>query len=347
MIHEQGIYFGLPEKDYHADQSLSRSGICTLLQSPEEFWFQSWMNPDRPPEEEKDCLARGKLWHTRILEPHVFDDKYVKGIFESDLSGVNVLRTISDMKEHLGEDNYKSTWKKADYEEAIDGDPTAYLWDARIAQADALAKSQGKVCIWSEEVWNNMAYAEKMMNSYNLGIFENGMPEVSIFWKDTETGVPLKSRVDYLRPDIIGEYKTLYVQRGKNLRKAALDAIKWEKYDIQAAMATIAVAMGMNMINSKSGVIEGDVDGKFIDAIRQTSEKPFVFAFQQEEKPNAVRSLRVTRHGGDLFNVFGSGLMQMQQGIALYNQFWEKFGEKQWLDNSGITNIEEGEIYYG
>lgn len=346
MIHEQGIYFGLPEADYFADQSLSRSGICTLLQSPEDFWFNSWMNPEKPPEEEKDCLARGKLWHTRILEPHMFEAKYAKGVFESDLEGVKILRTIADMKEHLGEGNFKSTWKKSDYEEALALDDDIYLWDCQNAEAEAEAKAQGKICIWSEQVWENMIYAEKMMNSYNLGIFENGMPEVSIFWKDTETGVPLKSRIDYLRPDIIGEYKTLYVQRGKNLRKAALDAIKWEKYDIQAAMATIAVAMGINMINSGSGIVSGDVDGKFLDALKVMPEKPFVFAFQQEEKPNAVRSLRVTRHGGDLFNVFGSGMMQMNQGISLYNQYWEKFGDKQWLDASGITDVQEGEIYY-
>ena len=38
MQHKPGIYFNMPEQEYHADPSLSTSGIKLLLQDPEEYW---------------------------------------------------------------------------------------------------------------------------------------------------------------------------------------------------------------------------------------------------------------------------------------------------------------------
>jgi hypothetical protein len=111
-----GIYFGLPEKEYHADHSLSKSGICSLLESPETYWWNSWMNPNRPAEENRSPIERGKLWHCRLLEPEHFNDRYerakTRSEFEAD--GIVLLDTVSDLKEYLdkcGEDYKKSATK--------------------------------------------------------------------------------------------------------------------------------------------------------------------------------------------------------------------------------------------
>ena len=41
-----GIYFGMPDSEYHADPSLSNSGIKSLLVSALDFWTESPINPD-------------------------------------------------------------------------------------------------------------------------------------------------------------------------------------------------------------------------------------------------------------------------------------------------------------
>ena len=38
--HAPGIYFGLPEEEYHADRSLSASGIKDIHVTPLTFWLR-------------------------------------------------------------------------------------------------------------------------------------------------------------------------------------------------------------------------------------------------------------------------------------------------------------------
>lgn len=53
VIHPDGIYFDLPEEEYHADPAIGSSGIKNLIVSPLKFWIKSAYNPDKIEEEEK------------------------------------------------------------------------------------------------------------------------------------------------------------------------------------------------------------------------------------------------------------------------------------------------------
>lgn len=65
--HADGIYFRMPEEDYHADTALGASGICDLLQSPLKFWMNSAFNPKKVAEDKDDketaATIRGNLFH--------------------------------------------------------------------------------------------------------------------------------------------------------------------------------------------------------------------------------------------------------------------------------------------
>lgn len=350
-----GIYFSMPESVYHADPSLSKSGICSLLESPETFWWNSWMNPDRPPEESRSPLERGKLWHCRLLEPEIFNDRYLKAKTRADFEaeGLHVLDTVADLKDYLercGEDFKKSSAKPQLVElcaPVVERRGDAVIWDAYIGEMKD--RDDGKTVIWSEDIWDDMLFAERVMQShpYFSKVFQGGMSEVSIFWCDTETGLPLRCRIDKLKAGSILDYKTLGVRRGMSIDKAALNSIKYEKYDLQAAMYTVGVAMAVSMINDGTGVIAGDVDDAFIDELCQTPEKPFGFVFQQSEKPCAIRGRSMERIGGNMFNAFGAGLTSMQDGIRLYLEYRERYNERMWQDPSGMREILDHEIYYG
>lgn len=358
LYHKPGIYFGLPEKEYHADPSISTSAIKKLIQDPEEYWDQSFMNPNPPPREVKDHLARGTLWHCRILEPELYDQKYIMAPYvDADFAddGCVILRTVKDLKAWLDDNGvpYKKSLEKELLVKAVYdayklglGEPRPYLFDLENARFAAMHSD--KTVIWSREVYRDMLAAEAVVKAhpYFSKVFVGGMSEVSIFWIDPETGIPMKCRVDKLKPKVILDYKTLYVSRGKSARKAALDAIKYEHYDVQTAVYTIGVAHAVNMINAGTAEIWGDVPGAFIDEFRETPEKPFGFVFQKEDRPYTVRGLKVVRRGGDLYNVFGNGLFLMNQGLAIYQRFRELYGADQWFDPEGMIEVADHEVYY-
>lgn len=357
MIHAPGIYFGMPEAEYHADESFSTSAIKAIIQDPEEYWENSWMNPDRPPEEEKDVLARGKLWHARILQPEVFDEKYVLAPhLDPDFAkGKAVLKTIDDMKEWLDANRipYKKSGSKDDFVFAVShawklgiGDPEPYLFHRE--SENFTTDNTGRIVIDDRKEYDAMLAAEAVMRShpYFSKVFQGGMSEVAIFWIDPDSGLPMKGLIDKLKPRVILDYKTFHVPRGKSARKAALDAIKFEHYDIQVAVYTVGLAHVVNMINAGTAVISGDVPGAFIDELRQSPEKKFGFVFQKEDRPYTVRGLTVVRRGGDLFNVFGAGLSYMQQGIQTFQRYRELYGESRWFDPEGMIEIADHEIYY-
>ncbi len=357
--HKPGIYFGLPDTEYHADPSLSCSAIKKILADPEEFWDQSWMNPYPPKRQEKDHLARGTLWHCRILEPENFDHKYAIAPYLRDgfsFEGKTILRTKEDMAEWLDLNKvyYKKGERKSKYEDAVmaawklgGAGPEPYLFDRE--NQGFTEEHADKIVVWSRDVFEEMLAAESAIleHPYFSKVFQGGMSEVSIFWVDEESGLPMKARIDKLKPGVILDYKTLYVSRGSSARNAALRAIKYEHYDIQTAIYTLAVAHAVNMINAGTAEIWGDVPGAFIDTFRQGAEKPFGFVFQKEERPYTVRGLKVQRRGGDTFNVFGAGLFYMQQGIQQYQRFMELYGEhRRWVDPDGMTEVADHEIYY-
>lgn len=72
-----GIYFNMPEDEYHAQEGLSSTGIKEMLQSPTNFWFNSVYNPNYKPKK-ANCLEDGKMFHCLYLEGRkAFEDRYI------------------------------------------------------------------------------------------------------------------------------------------------------------------------------------------------------------------------------------------------------------------------------
>lgn len=358
--HAPGIYFGMPDLEYRQDPSVSTSDIKILLEGCEQYWHESWMNPHRPPRVEKDHLARGTLWHCRILEPENFGRKYIQAPALGELAqeGYEVLETIGQMRawlERNGFQGFLKTGRHADYVDAVKTavkvlphyDTKPYLADEE--RERLISENPDATVLWSQDLVEEMLAAERAMmrHPYFCQVFQGGMSEVSIFWIDPETGIPMKARIDKLKPRAILDYKTLSVQRGKGILQSALAAIKYEKYDLQAAVYTIAVGQAVRMLNEGTGVVWGDVPGEFIDQIKKQPEKPFGLIFQQVEAPHAVRGRIISRQGGDLLNCFGNGLWHMQRGIEVWLRNWETYGVKPWIDTEGLIEVQDNEIYYG
>ena len=69
VIHDDGIWFDMPNEEYHADPALGSSGIKHLIMSPLTYWTNSDMNPDRAPEKETAATKFGDLMHRTLFNP--------------------------------------------------------------------------------------------------------------------------------------------------------------------------------------------------------------------------------------------------------------------------------------
>lgn len=70
----------LPSEIYHAMPRLSFSQLKILCDdhAPVDFWYKSWMNPNRPGDDEETtrAMAIGRAMHCMLLEPEVFRVTY-------------------------------------------------------------------------------------------------------------------------------------------------------------------------------------------------------------------------------------------------------------------------------
>lgn len=229
-----GIYFGLPAEVYHAVPRLSASGLQKLCVSPATFWKGSWLDPERPELDDESTKAQviGKAYHTARLEPHLFDSSYVRELDKKEFPKGTVFTGIDMGKalEELGEKKSGSVGEQAERLAAAGFDkPIWHLamaaWEEERAGRVALpAKVYDEVVRDMERIRSNADIAE---------LLSNGEAEVSIFWTD-QHGLKMKSRVDYLQAAAWADFKTFDNTRGKVLAQALADAMRYNRYHVQA-----------------------------------------------------------------------------------------------------------------
>lgn len=88
-VKKPGIYFHMPDTEYHSDWSISNSGMGDLLKSPRRYWHKSNMNPEKESIDTID-MRKGRVLHTLLLEPQNFhkDWKIKPGVQNSTSPGM-------------------------------------------------------------------------------------------------------------------------------------------------------------------------------------------------------------------------------------------------------------------
>lgn len=187
IITEPGVY-DMSLEWYHADccdgPSISSSGLRTIDQkSPAHYWASSPLNPDYEPPERSKTLDFGKAAHCLLLTPELFEKEVAVCPFAGPLN----------RNETIGEGRAAVTWKAGEKQNWVadrskEGRAVASQADMEkiIAMRDVLAE-------------------EPLIQN---GLFQ-GEIEKALIWKDKETGVWLKSRLDVIPDDdVLADYKT-------------------------------------------------------------------------------------------------------------------------------------------
>jgi len=169
-ITEPGAYLNVPMSVYHGqptvEPSISSSGLRTIfLESPAHYWDSSPLNPDRQDKPDSLPMILGRAAHHLLLGEKDFDRYFA--LRPDKLNGEKWNGNRLDCKAWLAERELEGV---------------TVVTTTQIEQIRGMRKSLA---------------AEPMIQGGVL----NGYIEVSLFWRDLETGIWLKSRPDSIPTD--------------------------------------------------------------------------------------------------------------------------------------------------
>lgn len=299
-----------PALAYHAVRALSSSGMKDLAVSPLRFWH-AHLNPYREPEEPSLFMQIGSALHCAVLEPNEFDNRYAKAVSAEDYEGC--LITVPEMREWLNDRGVKPKGTRKD---EIISQVRLHSSDVPILheiQKEFESEHAGKITFKADDWRRIERMAECLRAEPKLQeLLAEGMAEVPIFVNDPETGVPLKSKLDWLTPRVIVDLKTFSHKRDKSIDKTVNDAIWYECHYRQHYVYSYTWAI-------KNGA--------------KVYEAPdFVMVFVESEEPHETR-IKVLRpkRAGEPNLYFERARAEVRGFIRTYQEYMEHFGEdKPW-----------------
>lgn len=317
-VRADGVYFGLDENEYHADDALGSTDIKNLLIGPEIYWASTPMNPLFERKETKSTV-RGSAYHKLILEgEEAFRSAYCEEPDKADFP--NALYTTEDLKEALKRLDLPTSGKKQLLiDRLIEADPAAQVWD--VIWESFLDENDGRQPI-PKKMFAEIFYASRFIfaNPYLRDAFQGGHPEVSIFY--TRDGVRRKARIDYLKPAVSVDLKSYSNPFGSRADVAVHQAFIRNGYDIQAAWyrPALMAAKGLPFFGDKP-------DASWESAFRRAPEAQQYFVFQATDGIPMARA----KWANYALQTIKIAEMNCENAVELYKQCLAEFGSDPWI----------------
>jgi|14_taG_2_1085336.scaffolds.fasta_scaffold00306_28 hypothetical protein len=352
MPYAEGIYFDMPEDEYHKIPYFSRSGADEILFSAEQFWENSPMNPDRKEKETNDAMDLGSAIHCMLLEPERFKSLYAKYPTVSDYKGKNILKTSEDLKTFLDLVGQKKTGKKQDLiNRAVEYlDPRIdVIWDNEIKTFLEEVAESGKRILSDDhtEILTGIEDAIKRRKKMPE-ILENTRSEVVIIWKDEETGIMCKCMIDAVRPEAIGEVKSFSVKNYNiPLEETMLNDIRYRKYNHQFYVYSEALKTIIKKINTGKAEVFGDVDESWLKEFLKTPNKQFFIMFFRTQAPYQCKSYELERSvmpDATANTYYEMGQMMWKAAIKKLQDHYTRFGTSRWVDEDEVVTLTDEHI---
>lgn len=334
LVHAPGIFFGLPESDYHQALALSATGIKALRLDPMAWWEQSPLNPNRQ-NEETPAMKIGKAFHARIVEgPEVFGRRYA-ALLDPD-AHPHALRTNAQLTEALNAYSVRAPTRavKADLiRMLLTVEPTAVIWD-ELARQHAQTH-EGKIFLEPDLIAQIERAAGRVEAHPELSrAFADGAAEVSVFWID-ESGIPCKARFDYLKPRAIVDLKS-FALRDTLPDKAIVQAVARYKYHIQADFYLRAAAQLPRL--AEQGLVAGDHDPAFLEAVINEDDKTFLFVWQANGAPYLAGKIL----GPGI--ILDLGHFAVEDALLRWADAWQRWGTAEWNQIHPISRFADEEF---
>jgi hypothetical protein len=296
----EGIYFNMSFDEYKALPYFSRSLAKKVRFDLEEAKYYQEHGI-----EETSAMALGTAIHSMFLEPEDFAKTYVRELSFKDFSGKVILDTNKELENFLASvGEKKSGMKKEELIAKVEPwlDPNKYvIWDKELKkfyEKAALNKQQ----ILSNENFETMMglRASFAKRKYLPEAIKDGYAEVTIIWKDAETGIMCKCRVDYLRPTVITDVKSFSVtNEDKSLFEYLFNQTTRKYYNFQFAIYSEALETIIKKIRANQAKVHGDVDPAWLEKFLENSKKQFFILYVRTAAPYQMKAIELERAGAE------------------------------------------------
>lgn len=326
LYHEPGIYFSMPEDEYHADCSLGSTDLRNLIVSPLQFYWNSSVNPSRKPDKDTPALRYGRAIHKCVLEGReAFDALYAKK-YQKPLPGQLV--TLEDLKQKCKELGIASSGTKATLTERIlELAPDTPIYDVEVARYNAHIGD--RIILEESDYYEIIMAADNIKANMHLEhAFQNGMTEVSVFWE--QQGIPCKARFDYLKPRAVVDLKSTRNALQQDWPVAVANFLARGRYEIQATHYMTARAILPILFNE--GLVYGECDEKWLQSVVDEPNFQFVFIVYQAEGPPLTHGVIFSQEEED----FAVSVDMIDMAFSRYRNGFEAYGTNEWIEPGRI-----------
>lgn len=340
---EEGIYFDMPESEYHKEEALSTSRMKIIRISPFHYWWGSSMNPACPEQkDDTDAKIWGKAFHKIMLEPDVFHNSYIREFTAEDYP--DALKTVDDMKAYCvaNEIITKGCKKRDDFVMLLRGEekPVQILDDLK---TDYIKAHPDKVFLSVAEIdkLETMARMGKLSPNVKTAL-EGTVSEVSIFVKDPDTGIMLKCRMDAIKPNATLDLKTFTNSRGLPIKEAIREAIKSYYYNLQYVVYDFIRQVATEKVLKGEIIIPDDKKHLFVNP-----EPGFAFIFTESEQPHYTRIIdmqAVQEKDADANIYYQQAWDGFRKYVNLYHECFQKYGVGPWLPEDDYEVLQDSAI---
>ena len=329
---EPGIYFGVPDASYFADESLGSTAQKELVLDPIEFQHARLY-----PGEEKESMALkwGHAIHCRALEGRLsLAERFAIAPAVTDYKGALV--TMDDLRRHCKLLSLKPGKTKADAVTAIrEFDKEAVIWDEVVAKFEA--DNVGRTIV-PRGALDQIEMAVRWMQRDRLlspvmqdGTFVAGASEVSIFY--VENGVRLKARIDHLLAHAVVDLKSFRPFFKERVRTAAKKAVTRMRYDLQAASYIKALKAAAKLY-AEGRVFGNPFQKEFLDEVFRSlaaGETKWIWVLiKASGAPQPVVAEFDMRS-----MIFKTAAMEIDDAINAYRYLTDKFGpDQEWVPDA-------------
>lgn len=340
---EPGIYLGMEEQIYHSAAALSNSGIKQLMVSPLNYWHCNLNLECEKPEPSKEMMF-GTAVHCRLLEPERFAEIYYCAPAKEDYP--DLLETVEDLRGYLEKAQLSVKGKKADLiQRCIDDNEKLHIWDI-------IKGSEREGIALSKADWKKIQDIAAICDADPIisALLSKGLPEISFFVRDPETGVMLKARMDLVGALATIDVKTFSNSRGKSVDKAIFDAIYYEGYYQQAAFYHKVRELARQAY--ANGVLKLFIDDDFaemewLEGFKKNEAHSFGLVFLESCQPHHTKVIQLKERdapGADM-NIYWIAAQQRIEAMTqLYADCLKKYGDKPWREPAEIHVLNDQDI---
>lgn len=212
-----------------------------------------------------------------------------------------------------------------------------FLWEIKDHPPESKAAKGGKILQSTTEEgkigrgdYNDLVrmYTRLLKVPKHWNALHGGFSEVSIFWRDEDSGLMLKCRPDSFSPEWVGDLKTCVSTSNRALR---YDFGRYG-YEISGTIYSEGMQALKKMIRN-GYKMPPEFDYEFVTRFIERETQIFAFVFQEKEPPYTTRCWEQTPYISEI------GHKKLVTGIAVYHDNIDVFpdGAPAYMDVEKIT----------